>query len=194
MSNLPILYRDQFVHGRERQRHRREVRRFWSRLALAAAVIFGAVLGAAVWVNRPEQTAAAGEAAATPTTAAPLPPPPPTTAIVPETVPANAAPAWVTIKVVIPGFDGLGKLVTDGIRADRILPGDPGRAVLAIPADPTNAATVVVDRVEWRVFNRGTVASNNLAALTGIWPVVPVVLLVSSTPGDSRPYVEAWQR
>lgn len=118
--------------------------------------------------------------------------PPPPVELVPETVPTSVAPGWLTFRVVVPGYDGLGKIVTDGQHAKaRILPGDVGRSVIALPADPRQAATVIVNGEPWVVFARGSVPSDGLATVTGPFPEEATVYVVSSLPGDSRPFVEA---
>jgi hypothetical protein len=173
-------------HIREHRRRRRHERRWLWGIGLGCAATFATAL---TWLNlnQPPQMADAQEVV-TSTTATP---PSSTVPLVPESVPPSTAASWITVRVLTPGFDGLGKLLTDGARAPRVLPGDLGRAVVAVDADPSAAATVVVEGREFRVFNRSTVGSNELGKLVDGSPVVPVVVVVSSLPGDRRPYVEA---
>ena len=183
--------------GRAERRAERERRRR-RELIFVSVLLFVATAGCTVFLyftlNR-----STGEVGAIETTttvaAAPLAAEfaPPTTAIpTPETVPSSA-PTWVTVRVATPSFDGAGRLVTDGQdgHCPRLLPGEVGRAVVSIPADPSNAGTVVVDGRSYRVMTRATVAANNLAGLCDAHPIWPTVVVVSSQPGDARPFIEA---
>lgn len=187
---------------RAARRAERERRRQRNRLigigSLAFAVVFGAVLIAAVIVNKPTQSAGASDSIpATSSTSIAAEWGTSTTIPTPETLPAPVVPQWVQIKVVVPGWDGLGKLVTDGQlgHCDRVLPGQLGRAVITIPFDPTSAGTIVVEGHEYRVFARSgglvlPVAADDLS-ICDVHPIFPTVMLVSSLPGDARPFVEA---
>lgn len=171
-------------HIRAYRRHKRRERRWMWGIGLGCGAVFAGTLA---WLNlnQPPEVADAQEVTpAVVATTSTLP-------LVPESVPATTVAPWLQVRVLLPGFDGLGKVVTDGRRAPRVLPGDLGRSVVAVDADPSSAATVIVDGREWRVFNRGTAGSNELGKLVDGRTVVPVVVLVSSLPGDSRPFVEA---
>lgn len=173
-------------HIRAYRRHRRRERRWIWAIGTGSLAVFVAALG---WqtLRQPPELADAQEALPPPTTVAPAP----TVPLEPESVPTSTVAPWLQVRVLLPGFDGLGKVVTDGQRAPRVLPGDLGRAVIAVDADPSSAATVIVEGREWRVFNRGTAGSNELGRLVDGRPVVPVVVVVSSLPGDQRSFVEA---
>lgn len=114
-----------------------------------------------------------------------------TAELVPEEVTTSTAPSPLQIRVLVPGYDGLGRVLTDGHVAERVLPGEPCRSVLAIPFDPSSAGTVIVGQAEWRVFSRGRVSASNLEGITDLCPELPTVYIVSSLPGDPRPYIEA---
>lgn len=176
-----------------RTRERRERRRFLGCLSLAGSITFGSVLIALVWTNQPPTEVAAQEVPTT--TSAPLAPEfqPSTTYPTPETVPPSTVPGWQTVRVQTPAWDGLGKLLTDGVHAgrdNRVLPGDLGVSIIAVDTDPALAATVVVEGAAWRVYQRGQAPADNISQFFRR-PDVPVVVLISTAPGNTRPYVEA---
>lgn len=181
---------------RERRvRERRERRKFIGVLALAGSFTFGSALIALVWTNRPPIEAAAQTVETT--TSVPLAPEfqPSTTYPTPETVPETTVPGWQKVRVQTPGWDDLGVLVTDGVHAgrdNRVLPGDRGVSVIYVDTDPTAAASVVVNGVKWRVYETGKVPANDISRFFRR-PDVPVVVLISTAPGDTRPYVETMQ-
>lgn len=177
----------------ERERRRQKHRMIVAGM-LSFALLFAGVIVAKTISNSHTPEAGASETIPPPTSA-PIAPEweTSTTVPTPETLPVPAAPQWITVRVAAPGFDGLGKLVTDGQpgHCDRVLPGALGRAVVAIPFDPTPAGTVVVDGKEYRVFSRSTVAANDLGSLCDLHPIIGTVVVVSTVPGDARPFVEA---
>lgn len=198
MSSMELVWVGPSEPSRSERRAERERRRQRTRIItfgmLSFALIFGAVLLAMTRANSPTPEAGASETIppAVPSSIAPEWEPS-TTTPTPETTAAPPAPQWLTMRVAVPGFDGLGKLVTDGQpgHCDRVLPGQLGRSVVAIPFDPSPAGTIVVDGREYRVFSRSSVAANDLSSLCDLHPIVPTVLLVSTQPSDARPFVEA---
>lgn len=202
MSSLELVhlgsvddYPDDSRAARRRRRRIESHRRFAWWAGIAAFVLFVVTLALALKTQfgQPEAAANTTTEEVADTTVPTLPEPPSTTVPTPETMPAPAVPQWLTLRVAVPGWDGLGKLVTDGQsdHCDRVLPGALGRAVVAIPFDPTPAGTVVVDGHEYRVFARSTVAANDLGSLCDLHPIIGTVVVVSTVPGDARPFVEA---
>lgn len=194
-------YPDESRAARRRRRRVESNRRFAWWVGMAAFLVFAVTLTWALKTQFGSPEAAANtttEEAADTTVTTPVPPSS-TTVPTPETLPTIVAPQWLQLAVAVPGWNGLGKLVTDGQpgHCERVLPGELGRSVIAIPFDPSNAGTINVSdgkvTREWRVIVQPphVVAANDLASLCNVKPTVPTVVLVSSVPGDARPYVEA---
>jgi hypothetical protein len=191
MSSSKDLMLWQESRQERRLRERRERRKFWGRIAGCSTAVIFATLGVAVYVNQPPGSASASEIEAT-TTTLPLAPEFRPDAPVPEAVATSVPPEWIRPRVTIPGWDGLGKLITDGEHyKTRVLPGELGVSVIGVEGDLSTAATIVVEGISYRVSFRGTVPSNNLDKVANRTPIKPVVVLVSLQPGDARPYVEA---
>lgn len=177
------------VDARRRQRNRRIMRAGGAFIGL-----FAAFLAVIYTFNNGTGSVAASETLP-PASSVPLAPEfaPPTTFPSPETIPPNPAPGWTLVRVQIPGWDGQGKLLTDGEHAgrdNRVLPGGDGVAIVAIDADPTLAGTAVVEGVAWRVTERGAAPQNDISQFFRR-PVEPVLVLISTLPGTDRAYVEA---
>lgn len=188
---------------RQEAAHKRARRRMFLATTVAfSALLLGfiGVIGAIMVLDREDVSVGASETLPPPTSV-PLSPewgplasdPPPL--LVPESVPTSTTTPIMQTRVLVPGFDGLGRVLTDGTIAHRVLPGDQCRAVISIPFNPSAAATVIVatgqTNQEWRVFTHDFVSAAGLRSLTDVCPSVPTVLIVSSLPGDPRPFVEA---
>lgn len=176
--------------ARRRQRNRRTMR------VIAAFIgLFATFLILVLMVNKTTGSVAASETLPPPTSA-PLAAefaPSPTTFPTPETIPPATVPGWTLVRVQTPGWDGQGKLLTDGERAgrdNRVLPGGVGVAIVAVDSDPSLAGTVVVEGIAWRVVERGKVPQNDISRFFRR-PVEPVLVLISTLPGTERTYVEA---
>lgn len=206
MSSMELVYVGPSEPSRSERRAER-ARKRQNRILIGigtvcATAVFIVVFMAAMKVNKPTPEAGASETIPA-TTSSSIAPEwgTSTTLPTPETLATIVAPQWLQLAVAVPGWNGLGKLVTDGQpgHCERILPGELGRSVIAVAVDPTNAGTINVSdgkvTKEWRVIVQPahTVAANDLASLCDVHPTVPTVVLVSSIPGDARPYVEARQ-
>lgn len=175
-------------HAHRAERERRSKRRFVTAAIVAPCFAFGSLL-LALTMNQPPEVASAADGAPAETTL----PATATTWPTPETVPPETAPGWTLVRVQLPGWDGQGKLLTDGEHAgrdNRVLPGDVGVAIVAIDADPTLAGTAVVEGAAWRVTERGKAPQNDISGFFRR-PVEPVLVLISTLPGTDRAYVEA---
>lgn len=190
----------ELVHlpGASRAEVRREVRRrrreHRARVAVCAAAAGVLLAGAAVYLWPERSSGAADTVVAVEDTAPPVMPPPPSPPVAltdPKT--ATTPTPWEVWPVELPGWKGDGWLVTDGRHAPRLVPGGQGQAVIAVPADPTAAATVNAGGRQWWVIERGAVpeGTEGLARLVNANPQVPTVALVSSLPAPSRAYVVA---
>lgn len=183
---------DMIEEWRADARRRRRNRRIAKGLG-AFLGVFLAFLGVIMAFNKSTGTVAASETLPPPVSV-PLAPefqPSRATELVPEEVTTSTAPLPTQIRVLVPGYDGLGQILTDGRLADRVMPGEPCRSVIAIPFDPSSAGTVIVGSAEWRVKYRGKVSASGLERITEVCPEQPTVYVVSALPGDPRPFVEA---
>jgi hypothetical protein len=184
-----VLWEDAERWSREAhraERERRSKRRFITLAIAGPCFAFGSLLLALTVLDQPPTKAAAEPAP--PVTMAPS-----TTYPTPETIPPVTAPGWTLVRVQLPGWDGQGRLLTDGEHAgrdNRVLPGSVGVSIVAVAADPSLAGTVVVEGVAWRVTERGTVPQNDISRFFRR-PVEPVLVLISTLPGTDRAYVEA---
>lgn len=135
------------------------------------------------------QTAVAGaESPTSPTSPTTAPPPPPPLEPLP-TAAVVTIPGRPKYRVAIPGWAGVGELLTNGRDAPLVTPGQHGRSVLIVPAVPLGPE-IRVENDMWRVFRSGRIPESDLAGAVDAAPGVPTVLLVAGS-GNPRSFVEA---